>query len=148
MTGNAMRVITASRRTTALMCLASIAFAATGAWLANEHSDPKAMVAGWAILGSCSLVGVLCTLQLAWPSRIVLDGDGLAFHYLFGTFRRRWGDIRQIDILEIRSMRLVKLVANPGNSDLELGGAWPVSADELSSIIKDYLVRFGRTSTA
>jgi hypothetical protein len=142
------RVIAASRGKTALMCLGSIAFVAIGGWLVKEHSSEKAMIAGWAALGFFSLAGVMWTLQLVWPSRLILDGDGLAFHYLFATFRRRWVDVRQIDVVQIKSTRIVKLVAKPGGKDLDLGGAWPMSADELVSLIEGYLVRLGRADAA
>lgn len=148
MTDSNTRVIAASRGKTALMCLGSIGLVVIGVWLVKEHSSEKAMIAGWAALGLFPLVGGMWTLQLVWPSRLVLDGDGIAFHYLFATFYRRWADIRQIDVLQIRSARIVKLVAKPGGSDLELGGAWPVSTEELVSLIEDYLARFGRPNAA
>jgi hypothetical protein len=146
MTDGDMRVIAASRGKMALMCLGSIAFVAIGGWLVKENASERGVIAGWAGVGFFSLAGVLGTLQLIWPSRLVLDDNGLAFHYLFAIFRRRWVDIRQIDIVQIKSTKILKLVAKPGGRDLDLGGAWPVSADELVSLIEGYLHRFGQST--
>lgn len=142
------RVIVASRGKMALMCLGTIALAAMGGALISEPSSGDAVIAGCAALGLSGLFGVLWTLQLVWPSRLVLDRDGLVFHYLFATFRRRWIDVGQIDVVAIESTRFVKLVAKSGGRNLDLGGAWPLSPDELFALMEEYLVRFGQADAA
>jgi len=72
---------------------------------------------------------------------LVLDGDGLAFRYLSATFSRRWVDVRRIDAVQFETTKIVKLVAKRGGRDLSLGGAWPISADELVSIIEEFRAR-------
>jgi hypothetical protein len=141
-------VIVASPWKTAVMCLGSIAFVALGGWLVEEHPSEKAVIAGWATLVFFALTGVMWTIQLVWPSRLVLDRNGLAYHYLFATFRRRWVDVDRIDVEQVRSTRIVKLTAKPGGRDLALGGAWPMSADDLVLLIEGYLARFGQTNAA
>jgi hypothetical protein len=138
-----MRVIATSRGKTALLCLGSVAFVAMGAWLVKQAPSEKAIIAGWAALGFFSLTGVMGTFQLVWPSRLVLDSNGLTFHWLLATFRRQWSDVRKIEVLKIKSTKVVNVVAKSGGKDLALGGAWPVSADELASLIEGYLARFG-----
>ena len=143
------RVIVASRWKTLLLCLGAVAFVAIGVWLVKEHSDSmKAVIAEWAGMVFFGAAGVLGAVQVIWPSRLVLDGDGLAFHYLFATFRRRWINVGRIDVVQIKSTRIVKLIAKAGGKDLALGGAWPVSVDELVSLLENYLGRFGGTNAA
>lgn len=143
-----MRIIAASRGKTAMMCLGSIALVALGVWLINDHDSDKTALVGWAALVLFSLFGALGALQLVWPSRLVLTSEGLAFHYLSTTFRRQWVDIRHAEVVQIKSLRFVKLVTKPGIGDLDLGGAWPMPADELLSVIEGYLARFGRANAA
>ncbi|WP_156402427.1 STM3941 family protein [Caulobacter sp. Root1472] len=142
------RVVATSRGKTALMCLGSVAFVAIGAWLVREPPSEKAMIAGWAACGCFSLTGLLGTFQLVWPPRLVLDSDGLTFHWLLATFHRKWTDIREIVVFKIKSTKMINIVANPGGKDLALGGGWTVSADELASLIEGYLARFGRANKA
>jgi len=130
------------------MCLGSIAFCVIGGWLVNDHPSERAVIVGWAALAFSSLAGVMWAFQLIWPSRLLLDGDGLAFHYLFATFRRRWINVARIEVVQIRSTRFVKLIAKDGGKDLLLGGAWPVSASELFSLMESYLTRYGKTNGA
>lgn len=143
------RVISASRRKTALMCLGLIVLAVIGGWLVKEHPSEKAAIAGWMALGLFPLIGGLGALQLIWPARLVLDVDGIAFHYFFATFRRRWVDVRKVELVQIRSARIVTLVGKPGIGNLELGGFWPMSAEQLVSTIEHYLTRsIGRPNAA
>ena len=145
MTVGDTRVITTSRAKTLLLCLGAIAFSGLGAWLMENASTQTRLVVGWAALVLFGFAGVLAALQLVWPSRLVLDGEGVAFHYLFATYRRRWIDIDRIDVVQIRATRIVTLIAKPGGKDLALGGAWSVSVDELVALIQTYLGRTGAT---
>ena len=87
---------------------------------------------------------LLFAAQLVWPSQLRLDGQGLAFRYLFWTRRRRWRDIALIDVEQIMSARTVKLVGRPGVvRDLALNGAWSLSSDQLASVLEGYLARSG-----
>lgn len=106
------------------------------------------MIVGWAELLFFGFAGVMWAIQLVWPSKLVLDPNGLAFHYLFMSFHRRWVEVGQIDVVRIRSTKFVKLIAMPGGKDLTLGGAWPVSAGELVLLIEGYLARFGGASAS
>lgn len=140
------RVITASRGKLVLLCLGAIAFSALGGWLVYENASAREVFWGWAVLVFFGFAGMVSLAQLVWPSRLVFDANGIVFQYLLMTYRRRWADMARIDVVQIRSTRIVKLIAKPGGKDLALGGVWSVSTDELTSLVQSYLERFGRTN--
>jgi hypothetical protein len=146
------RVIVASRDKILLRFVASVTLSAVGGFLVSSHlglTGLKGLLASWGALVFFGLMAVLWGLQLFWPARLVLDRGGVTFHNLIRTSHRRWVDIGRIEVRQIRSARIVKLKARPGyGSDLALGGAWPLSADELVSLLGGYVVRYGRAVAA
>jgi hypothetical protein len=144
-----VQTITEDRGKMAPMVLGSIAFCAVGGWLISAQLGEAADYAGWLVLVFSGVVGLGWAAQLVSPAQVRLDRQGLAMRYFFGTYRRRWSDIARIEVVQIKSRRIVKLFGKPGvASNLALGGAWPMSLDELVSLLEDYLARFGRTDTA
>jgi len=155
------RVIVASRGRLAPAALVAAAFSAGSVWLILTSSHPFEKILGWAVLVLFGSGAVVMALQMARPSRLTLDPQGLTSRALFGTSYRRWTDVQRIDLVEYSQYalppvpaflsiqiqqipRAVKLTGRSGvAADLTLKGPWP-NVEELVAILDDYLSRFGR----